>query len=317
VRTPLVSIIIPTYNSAKLINETLASVFAQSYKNNEIIIVDDGSTDNTLALLEQEQTKIRVISQKNNGACAARNKGFGVSKGEYIQFIDADDLLSPNKIADQVKVLEQSPLCIANGRWGRFYSDYPFSEDIQWGPHESLQKDLDPIEWLYQNHMSQTACWLTPRYLIEQAGPWDQRLTQNQDGEFFTRVLAKAKQVIYTPESKVYYRSSFAGSVSKNAQKSLNIESRYKTCLSFEKELLNLEDSGRTKLAVANKYQEFVYSAYPYRKDLVQQAEDKIKQLGGSNWAPIKSGNLGEISNRILGWKRTAALRQYIKSFSS
>ncbi len=307
-----VSIIIPSYNSYQFISQTLVSVFDQTHSNFEVIVVDDGSTDKTLEIIQRYKDRIQIIPQENRGACAARNKGFELSKGQYIQFLDADDLLSANKIESQIKILLDQTDVIANGSWGRFYSNEPFNEDIQWGPDLSIQKDLDPVSWLCQNHMSQTACWLTPRHLIEKAGGWDESLTQNQDGEFFTRVISNAKKVIYTPEAKVYYRSNLSESISKNARKRKNIESRFQACQSYEQVILNLEDSVRTRRAVANKYQHFIYSAYPYHPEIIKKAEERVKIYGGSTLSPYKGGKFHNLLMQTLGWKFPAKLKSII-----
>lgn len=304
----LVSVIIPTYNAKAYIEECLASVIAQSYKRIEIVVVDDGSIDNTIELILDYP--IKIIQQKNQGACVARNHGFFESSGDYIQFLDADDLLSPDKIELQIKQLLGKEDVISNGRWGRFYTDNPFTEDIKWGPHISLQKDHDPISWLCQNHMSQTACWLTPRKLIEKAGLWDESLTNNQDGEFFSRVVAQSRQVLYTPEAKVYYRSNIKTSISSKLKEENSLKSLFKTTVSFEKILMNLEDSERTRLACANKYQQFVYRAFPKCADLVKEAEWKIREYGGSSWPPYKGGRLFNFIQTSFGWKTAVRIRE-------
>ena len=96
----LISIIIPAYNSEKFIASTIQSALDQTWSNKEIIIVDDGSTDATLQVareFEFANENIKVYTQRNAGACSARNKGFSLSKGDYIQFLDADDLMDGQK----------------------------------------------------------------------------------------------------------------------------------------------------------------------------------------------------------------------------
>ena len=106
---PEVSVIIPTYNCAGLIRETLDSVLTQTYKDFEIVIVNDGSTDNTLDALSLYGDRIRVISQTNQGRSAARNTGIREAKGDYLAFLDSDDLWLPNKLESQMALLKTTP----------------------------------------------------------------------------------------------------------------------------------------------------------------------------------------------------------------
>ena len=100
---PLVSILVPAYNAEGTIALTLTSAVRQTWSQKEIIVVDDGSRDNTRAVAETfAADNVRVVSQKNQGASAARNAAFALSRGDYVQWLDADDLMSPNKIAAQL-----------------------------------------------------------------------------------------------------------------------------------------------------------------------------------------------------------------------
>src|ERR1700687_2315947 len=105
---PLVSILIPAFNAQDCISDTLRSAIAQTWERKEIIVVDDGSTDQTLAIARQfESQGVQVITQSNQGAAAARNKALSLSQGDYIQWLDSDDLLGPDKIALQMAAVEQ------------------------------------------------------------------------------------------------------------------------------------------------------------------------------------------------------------------
>src|SRR5678809_291985 len=118
---PLVSILIPAYNVETWIADTLRSAIAQTWVQKEIIVVDDGSTDRTLEIARQfESEGVKVVTQRNQGAAAARNTAFSLSHGDYIQWLDADDLLSPDKIARQVDVLQgcQSRRTLLSSEWG-------------------------------------------------------------------------------------------------------------------------------------------------------------------------------------------------------
>lgn len=106
---PKVSVVIPTYNAENQITQTLGSVFNQSFSDFEIIVINDGSTDNTLKALEKFGTKIHVINKKNGGVSSARNTGIKAAKGKYIAFLDSDDFWHPEKLHIQVDVMEQNP----------------------------------------------------------------------------------------------------------------------------------------------------------------------------------------------------------------
>ena len=107
--SPIVSVIIPTYNRAGLIQEALESVLRQTFKDYEIIVVDDGSTDNTPEVLKPYRHRIRYVHQENQGISAARNWGILLSRGAYIAFLDSDDLWYPEKLEKQIAYLEAHP----------------------------------------------------------------------------------------------------------------------------------------------------------------------------------------------------------------
>jgi glycosyltransferase involved in cell wall biosynthesis len=108
---PLVSVIIPTYNSERYIRDTLASVFAQTYSNFELIVIDDGSSDETVSLLQTYGDRVCLVAQPNQGPAAARNHGLRLAKGELIAFLDSDDLWLPEKLDKQVRFMQQHPDC--------------------------------------------------------------------------------------------------------------------------------------------------------------------------------------------------------------
>jgi glycosyltransferase involved in cell wall biosynthesis len=106
---PKISVIIPAYNAARYICETVDSVLSQTYKNFEVIIIDDGSTDNTQKLLNQYRDKIKYIYQNNKGVAGARNKGIQQAHGKYLAFLDNDDVWLPDKLTKQITISEQNP----------------------------------------------------------------------------------------------------------------------------------------------------------------------------------------------------------------
>jgi glycosyltransferase involved in cell wall biosynthesis len=101
---PLVSILVPAYNAARWIEETLRSAIDQTWSRKEIIIVDDGSSDDTASVVRPHQCSfVRLVAQENQGAARARNRALSLAQGDYIQWLDADDLLAPDKVARQME----------------------------------------------------------------------------------------------------------------------------------------------------------------------------------------------------------------------
>src|SRR5438552_18444814 len=214
---PLISILIPAYNAERWIADTIRSALGQTWSRKEIIVVDDGSRDRTLSLAREFASKtVSVISQENRGAAAARNRAFALSQGDYIQWLDADDLLSPRKIEKQMEAAEkcQNKRILISSGWGYFMYRPAKARFVS----TPLWCDLTPLEWLLrkweQNLHMQTATWLVSRELTEAAGPWDERLLNNDDGEYFCRVLTASRGVRFVADAKVFYRAAGASTLS-------------------------------------------------------------------------------------------------------
>jgi glycosyltransferase involved in cell wall biosynthesis len=313
---PLVSILIPAYNAEKWIASTLESALAQTWLDKEIIVVDDGSTDNTRAIaLSFESSIVKVIDQENQGASAARNRALQEAQGDFIQYLDADDLLAADKIERQVKILSQEENfnCVAAGEWGRFFNsptEASFIPELFW-------QDMLPVDWFIscwgEGGMMHPAVWLIPRAIAQIAGYWNEALTLNDDGEYFCRVILASQGVKFCSGAKSYYRSGVENSLSSNISKKA-WSSAFTACELCTNHLLAKEDSPRTRRACANAFQRIVYDVYPDLKDLAQQAEAKVRSLGGSNILP-PSGFLLRLLSKVVGWKRAKIIQKFIYSY--
>jgi len=141
---PKVSIIIPTYNQSQYLEEAMESVLNQTYQNIEIIIVDDGSTDNTSEVVKSFDNKIIYIPQKNKGASSARNAGIKKAQGQYVAFLDSDDMWIKNKLEKQIKFIQNNPEIglLGTGCYQMVDINKMIYKKIFPAKNEILQKDL-------------------------------------------------------------------------------------------------------------------------------------------------------------------------------
>jgi len=314
--SPLVSICMPAYNAEQYIAEALDSILAQTYPNIEVIVVNDGSTDSTAKVLEAYGAKgVKVIHQENKGQCAAANRAFRESEGDLIKFFDADDLLNPENIALQVEKLAGSDGYIASSEWARFYTD-PAEADFK---PEKVWQDMKPMDWLVKSlwdgpNMMQCAIWLIPRKVLDKSGLWDERLSLINDFDFMIRVLLASEGVKFTKGAKLYYRSAIAqGSLS--GQKSRKaMESAWLSTDLGCGHMLNFEDSERTRKVCADSYQLWAYNFYPEYPELTAKAEQKVKELGGSDYK-LPSGKKLAMLRKLFGWKSAKQIHQKISEF--
>src|SRR5262245_15892813 len=286
---PLVSILIPAYNARNYIADSLRSAVNQTWRNKEIIVVDDGSSDETRSIVESfERHGVRVLTQANQGAAAARNTALSLSRGDYIQCLDADDLLSPNKIAAQMEAVGRDPgkRSVISSSWGQFFHRPSLAKFQPTG----LWCDLSTVEWLTRkmelNAYMQTATWLVPRAITEAAGPWDTRLLGDDDGEYFARILLASDQVCFVPEAKVFYRSAGTGSLSYIGHSNKKMEAQSRSMLLNIDDLRSLEDSVRVRNACVTYLQNWQINFYPERVDLVDQLQQLARELGGELTPP-------------------------------
>ncbi|MDN3690578.1 glycosyltransferase family 2 protein [Cyclobacterium jeungdonense] len=316
-REPLVSIIIPVYNKADFVRESLESALAQTYPNIELVLVNDGSTDSSLAILEEYRSKfpekIMLIDQENGGVSKATNVGIRASKGAFIQFLDADDLLSPDKIENQVRILEgNSPFALASCEWVNFKNDISQFIRLPYGVFQNYETGLDWLlySWNKQEMMADSS-WLTSKALLNLAGQWDESLSINQDGEFFMRVLLKSEKVIFDPKSKAYYRTLNETSVSKQ-QSYLAAQSLLDSFRKYQNEILNVEDSKRVRLALKRVYMKFIYDVYPMYPNLIKKAKDLMWKLDINEKVFIAGPKFQKLS-RFIGFENALRLKRILQ----
>jgi glycosyltransferase involved in cell wall biosynthesis len=300
---PLVSILIPFHNAAPWLAETLGSALAQTWPRKEIIVVNDGSTDNSLAIARSFESRgVTILDQHNQGAAAARNTALRAARGEWLQFLDADDLLAPDKIAAQLALAEKTgPDFALCARWSRFTRS-PADADFTPQP---LCADADPVAWVVEkmerNAMMHPAAWLVSRTLADRAGPWDESLSLDDDGEYFNRVVLASRGVRHCAEAVSFYRSNLAGSLS-GAKSEKAWASAWRSLSLSAQRLRSAEDSPRVCHACATAAQRYIYESYPRAAVCRAEAAREVAALGGSDLAP-EGGPKFQLARRLLGWR--------------
>ena len=240
----VVSIIVPCYNYGHFLTETIDSLHAQTFESWECIIVDDGSTDNTEEIarrLTASDTRIQYLRQPNQGQAAARNRGFLISTGMYIQFLDADDLIETRKLEVQVAYLEaHTDVDIVYGELRYFVKDHRterlysmFGQNEPWMPQISGQgKDLVEV-LLRLNALGGVSTPLIRRELMVEVGGFDVRLRPVEDWDFWIRcALSNASFHFLAAEGSMVLGRSHAQSDSKQRRLMLHSTLNMRTKLS-------------------------------------------------------------------------------------
>ena len=248
----LVTIIIPTYNRHDYLGETLDSVLGQSYQNWECIIVDDGSNDYTKELVEwyiARSTRIKYFERPDNlpkGANSCRNYGYELSQGEYIMWLDDDDLLDAKKLEKQLEVAIPGSTCLMTCAWGRLVVDKTNRMDLSiyrdYRDSINLLVDYAKLEY-FPPHV-----FLVSRLLVEKSEAWNTDLKINQDGVFFANIILNASQIKFAPGTQVYYRAHTGNNTSNLNSKStptLQLSSENSILYSKEINLFTGDDYSR------------------------------------------------------------------------
>lgn len=201
---PLVSVIVPTYNYGRFIGQTLDSLRAQTCDGWECVVVDDGSTDDTeevVARVSAVDARVRYVRQANQRQAVAKNTGLAESRGRYVQFLDADDLLEPSKLERQVEFLEANPQAdIVYGVARYFHTERPderlygmFGEDAPWMPELSGAGKTIILPLIQMNIMAINSA-LVRREVFEDVGTFDPAMPPVEDWDFWLRCALAGKR---------------------------------------------------------------------------------------------------------------------------
>ena len=306
---PLVSILIPAYNAARTLAETLGSAATQTWHRIEIIVVDDGSTDHTREVARAfESRSVKVVTQPNAGAAAARNRALRDAQGDFIQWLDADDLLAPDKISRQLAAARADGADVVHAaEVATFYRRPEGARPVA----NALCRDREAADWLITalgtGEWLAPHAWLVSRTLTERAGPWDERLSLNDDGEYFCRVVSSGKMVKFHRAARCFYRIGNAQSLSR-VRSPRALESLWQSVTLSIEHLLRLEDGARGRQAAVAFLQYIVDRFGVAEPDLWRRFQVRARALGGDVRPPFEPVRL-RVARRLLGRAGAETLR--------
>jgi glycosyltransferase involved in cell wall biosynthesis len=220
--SPLVSVLVPSYNKVQYIEETLESVYGQTLcvlARVEVIVVDDGSTDGSPALLERHRDRCRIILGPNRGASAARQTALEHAKGEYIQYLDADDLLTPRSLELKAQALHDSGADVAYGPFQRFTlsaSGTHVLGDVSAEPIDKLTRDMELA--CFRFFWAPPAALLYRRTLTARMPPWHANLPVIQDARYLQDAAFAGAKFVRVPEVVALYREDAGNSLSRRSK---------------------------------------------------------------------------------------------------
>ena len=258
-----VSVIIPCYNVEKYLEASISSVWNQSYKDLEIICVDDGSQDQTTNLLEKLQKnspiKMQLVKQKNQGASAARNKGLSLAKGDYFQFLDADDVLLPEKIQHQMD------LALENGIPELIVGSYRRQNGAGQTLFERVYKNSDQSEvWLMlmKTNLGITSANLFNSEFFRNGGRWDESMKSSQEYKLMFQILQQYDRVIFDSVVHTIIQARDSGSISQ-----MNAKGNWIRYVQMRVDILEFLKHNKKNLDYRRAYQilfDAIRALYPY-----------------------------------------------------
>lgn len=311
-----VSILIPLYNAEKYIAQTICCALNQTWHNIEIIIVDDGSTDQSLNIAKSfERENVQIVTQANKGAAAARNLALQFSTGDYIQYLDSDDLLSDDKIEKQLKTASGFGFdpdilitCRTNFFKSEVYDAYPAVQPTDKTYNTPIELLID----LFANvSFIPLHAFLTPRSLILRSDKWNETLSANDDGEYFARVISNSKKASFCNEGTAYYRIT-PNSLSK--QKSIkHTISEYQTLRNITEIILGKQDNEDSRKACSRIFNWYIVDWFPENKPLLKEVEKTMIFFGLTHLSSSKS-KIYQLIRKVGGWRRAMLFSEFISA---
>ena len=271
----IISVIIPAYNAEKTIIDTVNSVLKQTFLDWELIVINDGSTDKTLELLlAVNDARLKVYSYPNGGLSIARNRGINLAKGEYISFLDADDLWTPDKLELQLAVLKNQPEAGLAYSW--IYSMDEKGESFLPGHSVYFEGNVyAPL--LLNNFIVNGSNCLVSRQALESVGEFDSSMDGTADWDYWLR-LAASCQFVLVPKFQIFYRAS-------SSAMSTNVEYMEKCILKTTEKAFQAAPLEMQSLKIQSLANSYRYLAYKYWT--LKKGQDKLQKTTEKLWKAI------------------------------
>jgi glycosyltransferase involved in cell wall biosynthesis len=317
VTQPLISVIIPTYNARNTVLETIASVQAQTHHNLEIIVINDGSTDDVLELLTPiADRRLQIHSYPNGGLPVARNRGIAQAQGEYIAFIDADDLWTADKLERQLQALKANPQAGLAYSWTyfmeengqRFHTDRPI-----WFAGNVL---ADLMLWNFLCHGSNP---LIKRTVIDAVGEFDPTLPSAEDWDYWLRIATQWEFAL-VPAPQIYYRQSGSAMSAKvETMEMAQLEVLDRACqrapTNLQSLLQSLHQRGKAKIYQYSAQLYLIHGKDPHSRRLASRKLWQAIRLDPQLWRDRKHQKLF-LKVLLLKFFPWTMAKQWLKRFS-
>lgn len=303
----LVSVIIPCYNAERWIDEAIQSALNQTYAPVEVIVVDDGSSDSSWKKIQEFGSRVIAETGPNRGGSAARNRGFVLSRGDYIQFLDADDYLLPKKIPRQVAFLEASGADVVYGDWRHEHFLPDGSSQLEEIAVSGAQEDV--LGALLSGWWVAPAALLFRRHVLEKTGGWDESLAAAQDRDLFISIAMTDAKIAYQPGCYSIYRRYGHNTVSTGSR----MRWLDNHCRVLDKAAAALNAAGRMKseyrLALASSYFHLARNYFDRDQKKYRETMEKVLMLE-PKFQPRESAIYG-LAKRMFGFSAAESLASW------
>lgn len=310
---PLVSVVVPCFNAAAYVGETIESVLAQTYGHLELLVVDDGSSDRSPEIVqsyaERSGGRLLALRQPNGGLSNARNHGVARARGEYVFFLDADDLIAPDTLASLVAAANGKAAAIGVCGWRRLRQT-----ETGWEPTpaelEIPAPDADHLRAWLEGQWIPICSLLWPRDLLLRLGGFDESLTTNEDGDLMWRALAEGARLVFAQAGESFYRTH--GDQAVSMSRDMFSEHRYRSRVrTLEKLTVRLRELGlweRYREPVGIAYHNIALLGFEAHPVLARECLKLGERYAGKR--AVSRTRLGRILVRLVGLERKERLIQ-------